>query len=775
MTLSIQTSRVSYNGDGAQTVFDVTFPFVENAHIEAVLREAGGEETAWVENTDYTLTGGNGTTGVLTATEPPIAGATLLIRRIVPLTQEVDYPENGRFPAASHELALDLARMVDQQQQEVLDRSIKVPTTDPSSSISELPNCDDRRGMILGFDGSTGAPITVANDGASTTATATGSTQTRLLADRFADQTNVLDHGASGDGELDDLTKFRSAKNLATDKKGEVFVPATANAFRLNGRLTLNDGVDLVGQGEGSHLSFSDGSSGGDLGINSEALLRWLKITFGGPQGIFANVDAQNVHLMGLRMIGNGKIALQLDVSGIERWVVTDCIIHDPSYGLLANFGSTGRSMLFAHNIVENASASSVELNFAQQATPKFEGVIVSGNFLDCDPAGTGDNSGFVIGVAGGRFIVIGDLIARQTRQEALHLEDALEGLTVHDVIVPECRDDGICMFNRESCSFDANGDVDLETNSITVVDHKMMSHQRMQYRCGDGTSIGGLASLTSYYAIVVDDNTLQLAAAPGGGAIRLTSKPASEVHTLQAFNRGWLFNNLWLRKRNEDLANTGVNFVDNSGKSVEDMIFANAYVRGFGTGFDFGETEGAILRNFIAENCAVGVNFGDRRQHASYVEGGFIRDCATGIQARRGAKVGHVTFKGVETFFNVTSFAGQGLTSKGHAGQTVHTHAGGTSESIDLFPLGTNDRMRAYVTAHGQIKGGSADNWMRIAEIVWDGTTLTEIHPVSRNSGGAAANAFNVFGGNFRTSVFSAAARTYEIFWDVMGFHYIE
>ena len=107
MTISSSDNKRLYDGDGATIGFDVPFKFLANTHIRAVLRAADGTETVWVEGTHYTLTGaGQDSGGTLTViTTPtdytPAAGEKLLIKRVVPLTQETDFPEGGVFPAAA--------------------------------------------------------------------------------------------------------------------------------------------------------------------------------------------------------------------------------------------------------------------------------------------------------------------------------------------------------------------------------------------------------------------------------------------------------------------------------------------------------------------------------------------------------------------------------------------------------------------------------------------------------------------------------------------------
>lgn len=156
MTLSTTTNRASYSGDGSTIAFAAPFLFLQNSHIEAVLRDVAGAETTWVENTQYTLTGaGNSGGGTLTVkTSPtdytPASGETLVIRRVVPETQETDYPEGGAFPASAHEDALDKLTMLVQQHSEELARALSSPVSD--TLLGDLPLKSDLANNVLGFD-----------------------------------------------------------------------------------------------------------------------------------------------------------------------------------------------------------------------------------------------------------------------------------------------------------------------------------------------------------------------------------------------------------------------------------------------------------------------------------------------------------------------------------------------------------------------------------------------------------------------------------------------
>ncbi|MEM7122080.1 MAG: hypothetical protein AAF563_12425 [Pseudomonadota bacterium] len=165
MAVTSATAKVSYAGNGSTTVFTVTFRFLEKSHVQVILRDAQGGETAWTEGTQYTLSGTGGTSGTLTVkTSPtnytPASGETLVITRNVPRTQEVDYGENDNFPAETHERALDKLTMLVQQQDEAASRALVVPSSDTAADLS-LPIDSLRASKFLAFD-ATGKPIAAA-------------------------------------------------------------------------------------------------------------------------------------------------------------------------------------------------------------------------------------------------------------------------------------------------------------------------------------------------------------------------------------------------------------------------------------------------------------------------------------------------------------------------------------------------------------------------------------------------------------------------------------
>lgn len=117
MTVSSETNKVTYIGNGVATSFAIPFPFLEKEHLK-VWQLSNGVQT---ERTDWTVSGGN-----LIFSTVPASGAQIMIMRKVPLTQETDYRENEVLPAETLERNFDRLTMQIQQLKEEQERSIKV-------------------------------------------------------------------------------------------------------------------------------------------------------------------------------------------------------------------------------------------------------------------------------------------------------------------------------------------------------------------------------------------------------------------------------------------------------------------------------------------------------------------------------------------------------------------------------------------------------------------------------------------------------------------------
>ena len=117
MTVSTTTSSLTYQCDGMTTAFAIPYPFLVNSHITAIKTDnTTGIQTTLVQDVDYTLVGaGVSTGGTLTTLSVLASNFKLQIKRVVPVTQLIDYIANDPFPAETHEKGLDQLTMICQQ------------------------------------------------------------------------------------------------------------------------------------------------------------------------------------------------------------------------------------------------------------------------------------------------------------------------------------------------------------------------------------------------------------------------------------------------------------------------------------------------------------------------------------------------------------------------------------------------------------------------------------------------------------------------------------
>jgi hypothetical protein len=164
MSVSNDTARVQYTLSSGAQALPVTFYFLDNAHIQALV-DRDGEPLTLVENTDYTLTGaGDESGGTLTTIAGTaadlVAGDVVTIRRNITITQLVNYVYNDSFPAETHEQALDKLTMICQFLNEMLARTLRFPPTEPEGYDSIVPDAATRADAVLTFD-SEGSPSVI--------------------------------------------------------------------------------------------------------------------------------------------------------------------------------------------------------------------------------------------------------------------------------------------------------------------------------------------------------------------------------------------------------------------------------------------------------------------------------------------------------------------------------------------------------------------------------------------------------------------------------------
>src|SRR5688572_19629225 len=128
MTLPVG-NRMDYVGNGVASVFPYSFKIFAATDLAVTKRDTSDVETTLNYPADFSVTGvGISSGGSITLAAGALTtGYALTIRRVRPLSQTTDLRNQASFFAEDHESTFDHLVMIDQQQQEEINRSIKVP------------------------------------------------------------------------------------------------------------------------------------------------------------------------------------------------------------------------------------------------------------------------------------------------------------------------------------------------------------------------------------------------------------------------------------------------------------------------------------------------------------------------------------------------------------------------------------------------------------------------------------------------------------------------
>jgi hypothetical protein len=111
--------------------------------------------------TDYTVTGVGSDSGGTVVPVADITGVDVQIFKRLPLTQVSNYQALDDFPAETTEDNFDRVVWIAQDLQEQLGRSLVYPRNEAAGYDNILPSLTARKGMVLGFNATTGKPEAV--------------------------------------------------------------------------------------------------------------------------------------------------------------------------------------------------------------------------------------------------------------------------------------------------------------------------------------------------------------------------------------------------------------------------------------------------------------------------------------------------------------------------------------------------------------------------------------------------------------------------------------
>jgi hypothetical protein len=210
MTISTTTIKNSYNGNGSTSAFNYTFKISAESEMQVIIRSAAGTETVKTLTTHYTITGvGNAGGGAVTFTAGniPVAGETVILRRVTAQTQAMDLIDNDPMSADTIENAHDKSIAIAQELQEQIDRSIKLSRTNTMTSTEFTVDAASRANKILAFDSA--GEISVTQElgtfkGSDTTTTTAAYVQRDIIKSTTAAQLNNV-YICTADSVIGDL------------------------------------------------------------------------------------------------------------------------------------------------------------------------------------------------------------------------------------------------------------------------------------------------------------------------------------------------------------------------------------------------------------------------------------------------------------------------------------------------------------------------------------------------------------------------------------------
>ena len=272
---SISTPKIQYAGSGTVGPFNTVFVFNQAADLTIIKTSTAGTDTTLTLITDYTVSGGSYNDGSVTLVSPLLSGEVLTILRTTAQTQEADYVSNDKFPAETHEAALNKLTLLVQDLNNSLSRVPKLKDSTISGPIvfpepdalkyirwnaagTSLENTSSlSSGLVIATVG-TGLTYDVGSEAISMDTTIYNKIVGIESNADVTDEDNVTDalDGAS-------LT----AVTVATDDK--VMVQDTSDSDNLK-TVTVQSIVDLAGSGSLNNvIEDTTPQLGGDLDLNS--------------------------------------------------------------------------------------------------------------------------------------------------------------------------------------------------------------------------------------------------------------------------------------------------------------------------------------------------------------------------------------------------------------------------------------------------------------------------------------------------------------------------
>ncbi len=360
MTISISDNnpRVSYPVTESNTVntFTVSFEFFAAADLNVYV-----DGTLKTLTADYTVTGGNGSTGtVAMSVTGATGGSTVVITRDITLERTTDFPVSGAFQVETLNTELDRFIAIQADIEDDVSRSIKLADKDSSASM-ELPLKADRLGKVLTFHETTGAAQVQTYASPAATAGIDGVTAGTVTASKFLQVDSNRDlttiRNLTSDGTitassfvigsaainendleaLDDVTAgiVSASKAVIVDTNKDItgFRNITATGELDAVTLDISGDANIAGEVQTTKIAFTDGDDA--MTITATGL-----VEFNTGFNVGSDASGDILYHNGTKYVrlakGTDGQSLVLS-SGIPAWVTTSTSLSAETLNLTLN------------------------------------------------------------------------------------------------------------------------------------------------------------------------------------------------------------------------------------------------------------------------------------------------------------------------------------------------------------------------------------------------------------------------------------------------------